>query len=118
MSPHMNGDVAHHRSAELDALRNACLRVRSGDLADPLEIERVLEAGFAAMIGLEAELSRLRRRAPPSPEPGTERVASLKTRIAELSDALNELRTLAAPAGEPRIGFGFVLPTTRRQKRI
>jgi hypothetical protein len=117
MSLHVTGDVVPDRSAELDALRDACLRVRSGDLADPSEIERALEAGFAAMIGLEAEVSRLRR-ATPRDDPGTARIDDLKTRIAELSNALNELRALTAPPGESRIGFGFVLPATRPQKRI
>lgn len=117
MSPHVTGDVAPHRSAELDALRGACLRARSGDVADPSEVERVLEVGFAAMIGLEAEVSRLRRAAPRD-APDTAPIGDLKARIAELSDALSELRTVSVPPGESRIGFGFVLPATWTQKRI
>jgi hypothetical protein len=57
------GDVAPPGSAELDAIRSASMRLRSGKLTDAAEIERILEVGFAVMLGLEAELSRLRARA-------------------------------------------------------
>jgi hypothetical protein len=116
MSSLVTGDVAPHRSAELDALRGASVSIRSGEPTDPSEIERTLEVGFAAMIGLEAELSRLRPRATPGDEPCTDRVNALRTRIAELSDALSELRTLAVRPGESRVGFGFVLPKPRRRQ--
>jgi hypothetical protein len=116
MSSLVAGDVTPPRLAELDALRAASDRIRSGKPTDPAEIERTLEAGFAAMIALEAELSRLRPRATPRDEPFTDRVNDLRTRIAELSDALNELRTLAVRPGESRVGFGFVLPTPKRRR--
>jgi hypothetical protein len=118
MSPHVPGDLTPpHPSAELDALRRACLRIQTGDPGDLSEIERILEGGFGAMIGLEADLSRLRREGALRDELDAERICDLHTSITELSDALTELRTLAVSPEEPRIGFGFVLPE-RRQRRI
>ena len=116
MSSLVTGDVAPNRSPELDALRSVSRSIRCGEPLDSSEIERVLELGFAAMIGLEAELSRRRPRATPGDEPGAERISDLRSRIAELSDALTELRTLSVHPGESRIGFGFVLPKTRRRQ--
>ncbi len=92
-------------------------RIRGADATDPSEIESALETGFTAMIGLEAELSRLRPRSAPADETSARRISELQTRITELRDALTELRALTVPPGEAPIGFGFVLPTARRQRQ-
>jgi hypothetical protein len=115
MSSLVTPDATPNRYPELDALRSASLRIRSGERTDPSQIERTLELGFAAMIGLEAKLSRLQPRATACDDAATEQIADLKRHIAELSDALTELRTLSVRPGESRVGFGFVLPAARRR---
>jgi hypothetical protein len=119
MSSLVTGDGASHGSPELDALCDASRRIRAGERTEPSEVEQALEVGFAAMIGMEAELSRLRPRAAPCDAPGAGRAGDLKRHITELSEALTELRMLSVRPGESRVGFGFVLPTPhRRQQRI
>lgn len=112
----VTGDAAPSRSDQLAALRRLSLRVREGDPPAALEIERALEAGFGAMIGLEAELSRLRSRSLPADDVSTGRpgAVELQSQIEEFREALTDLRTLAAPSEESRVGYGFVLPATRR----
>lgn len=86
-------------------------RIRAAQRTDPHEVERALEAGFAALIGLEAELSRVQARARGGSEADAAAITTFKTRIGVLRDALADLRTLSMPPGEaPRIGYGFVLP--------
>jgi hypothetical protein len=95
-------------SRELDSLRRLSARLRAGDRPPQMEIEQALEAGFARMIALEAELGRARG--------ATERVSEdagandLLREISALRDVLTELRTLSGPPGPARIGYGFVLP--------
>lgn len=111
----MPDDVPPTPADELDVLHAVSARIRAAQPTDPLEVERVLEAGFAAMMALEAELSRRRRAGARAVEPGTRPVEEIQTRISELRDALTELRTLAVPPGESRVGYGFVLPDQRGQ---
>lgn len=84
-------------------------RIRAGQRPDAHEVEQTLEVGFAAMIGMEAELSRLLRRGAEHAAPGA--LDELQRNIAALRDALSELRTLSRPPGESRVGYGFVLPS-------
>ncbi|HEX3976147.1 MAG TPA: hypothetical protein VHW96_07760 [Solirubrobacteraceae bacterium] len=106
----MSDDVAHPRADELDLLLSMSTRIRAAQRMDPQEIERALEAGFAALIGLEAELSRVLANARVNPDAHAAAISELKARIETLRDALTDLRTLAVPPGEARIGYGFVLP--------
>jgi hypothetical protein len=106
----MSDDVARPRTDQLDLLRSMSTRIRAGQRMDPQEIERALEAGFAALIGCEAELGRAQASARLDPEAHAAAISELKTRIDALRDALTDLRTLAVPPGEARIGYGFVLP--------
>ena len=86
-------------------------RLRAGRRIDPHEVERALEAGFGILIALEAELSRVQRAgAAQGREAPAVASASLKAQIDELREALTDLRTLAGPPGESRVGYGFVLP--------
>lgn len=95
-------------------------QLRAGQHLDPHEVERALESGFGALIGLEAELSRVQR-AVAAEHAGVQAAAEragahaaasadLKLRIDELREALTDLRTLAVAPGESRVGYGFVLP--------
>ncbi len=84
--------------------------LRAGKRPDPAEVERVLETGFGALMGLEAALSRAQRRAAQDPKADGAEIRALHARIIELRDALTDLRTLAGPPGESRVGYGFVLP--------
>jgi hypothetical protein len=106
----MSDDFGHPQAAELDVLLSMSTRIRAAQRTDPHEVERALEAGFAALIGLEAELSRVQARARGGSEADAVAVTEFKTRIGELRDALTDLRTLSVPPGEARIGYGFVLP--------
>ena len=74
-----------------------------------------MEAGFGALIGLEAELSRVQRAGyAAEPDARAAAVAELRASITELRDALTDLRTLAVPPGTARVGYGFVLPAPGR----
>jgi hypothetical protein len=109
----MADDVAHPRPDELDVLVGMSTCLRAAQRLDPREVERALEAGFAALIALEAQLSRIQavaRRDGVAPAAGRD---DLMDRIEALRAALTELRTLAVPAGEARVGYGFVLPGSR-----
>ena len=92
-------------------------RLRAGQHVDSHEVERALEAGFGALIALEAELSRVQRAGalgrPETvgrPEAQAAASADLRARIDELRETLTDLRTLAVGPGESRVGYGFVLP--------
>jgi hypothetical protein len=65
-------------------LRGMSARLRAGQRLDPHEVERALEAATAS--------------------------AGLKAQIDDLREALTDLRILAVPPGESRVGYGFVLP--------
>lgn len=95
-------------------LRGVSLRLRAGEPTEPHEIERALEAGFGALIALEAELSRLQRA---SGDTGrdAEAAAELIGHIEALHDVLIEVRELAVPPGASRVGYGFVLPAPRHE---
>lgn len=110
MSSSMPDDVAPLRVDELNALRSMAVRLRASARLDLHEVECKLEAGFGALIGLEAELARGRRRSPADPGQRTAATDQLQQRIIELREALTELRMLSAPPGQSRIGYGFVLP--------
>jgi hypothetical protein len=92
-------------------LRGMSVRIRAGEPTDPHELERALEAGFGALIALEAELSRLQRASG-----DTGRDAQVIGHIEALHHALIEVRKLAVPPGESRVGYGFVLPAPRHQR--
>jgi hypothetical protein len=106
----MADDIAHPRPDELDVLLSMSTGLRAAQRTDPHEIERALEAGFAALIVLEAELSRVLLRARTGSEGDAIAATELKTRIEVLREALADLRTLSVPPGKARIGYGFVLP--------
>jgi hypothetical protein len=106
----MADDLGHLRIDELDVLLSMSTRLGLGQSTNPQEVERALEAGFGALIAVEAELSRMQARARAGPEADAAATIGLKTRIEALRDALNDLRTLSVPPGEKRIGYGFVLP--------
>lgn len=97
---------------DLDVLRGMAARIKGSRPTDARAIECALEAGFATMISLEAELSRLRRNGLAA-EPGGPSPEQIAAWIGELREALIELRELAVPAGESRVGYGFVLPGGR-----
>ncbi|MGA9860431.1 MAG: hypothetical protein WBQ18_21380 [Solirubrobacteraceae bacterium] len=98
-------------------MRQLIASVQAGQAQDPIALTEAQERGFGVLMSLEAQLQRARRR---PPEPGDPPVGSpdaevkikaLADAIAELSDALTELRGLARPGGGPsRVGYGFVLP--------
>jgi hypothetical protein len=107
----MAENVVPPRVGDLSMLRSMSARLRAGERIDRHEVERALEAGFGALIGLEAELSRVQRAGSgEQPEAAAAARADLKARIDELREALTDLRTLAVPPGESRVGYGFVLP--------
>jgi hypothetical protein len=106
----MADDVAHSRPDELDVLVSMSTRIRAAQRIDAHEIECALEAGFGALIGLEAELSRVQAATARDAASRAATVGDLMIRIETLREALTELRTLAVPPGEARIGYGFVLP--------
>jgi hypothetical protein len=95
-------------------LRGMSMRIRAGEPTDPHEIERALEAGFGALIALEAELSVLQRA---SGDTGrdAEAAAEVIGHIKALHAVLIDVRKLAVPPGESRVGYGFVLPAPRHQ---
>jgi hypothetical protein len=109
----MGDDLGQPRSDELDVLQSMAARIRAAQRTDPQEIEGALETGFAALIGLEAELSRTQASARANPAAHAAAISELKTRIDVLRDVLTDLRTLAVPPGQARIGYGFVLPAER-----
>lgn len=92
--------------AELSLLGNVTARMRSGEDLPARQVEVTLERGFAALMGLEADLQRLRS----GSDPPAEAIAALQEAIATLREALTVLRTLSSPPGPPRVGYGFVLP--------
>jgi hypothetical protein len=106
----MADDIAHPRPDEVDLLLSMSARLRAAQWTDPHDVEHALEAGFAALIVLEAELSRVLLRARAGSEPDAIAAAELKTRIEVLREALTDLRTLSVAPGEARIGYGFVVP--------
>jgi hypothetical protein len=106
----MHDHVAPPYVAELGAILSVSASLRAGKRLDPAEVERVLETGFGALMGLEAALSRAQRRSGQDPKGDGAEISALHARIIELRDALTDLRTLAGPPGESRVGYGFVLP--------
>lgn len=112
----MADEAAPSPVVQVAVLRGLSVRIRAGEPTDPLEIERVLEAGFGALIALEAELSRLRRA---SGDTGRDAGAAAEVigQIEALHDVLIDVRELAVPPGESRVGFGFVLPGRRQDHR-
>ena len=99
-------------------LRGMAADLRAGERVNSPEVERRLEAGFGALIGLEAELARVQRASRPEPAAQPAASASLKHRISELRDALTDLRTLAVQPGESRVGYGFVLPGHQQHLQV
>ncbi|MFZ1997347.1 MAG: hypothetical protein WAU75_24735 [Solirubrobacteraceae bacterium] len=113
----MTDDPTSVPADELAVLHCMASRIRAAETTDPHDVERALEVGFAAMIGMEAELSRrLRGPAPPQDASPAVTVNELQRRIAALRDALMELRTLSGPPGESRVGYGFVLPDSHHHQ--
>jgi hypothetical protein len=108
----MTDDVVPPRVDELSVLLNMLARLRAGERLDPHEVERALEAGFGALIGLEAALARTQHGTAPGAD--HRRIGGLQSDIEDLRDALNELRTLSSTEELPRIGYGFVLPVHAR----
>ena len=108
--PQMPDEFAPSGVAELGVILSMSASLRGGKRPDPADVERVLETGFGALMGLEAALSRAQRRAAQDPKAAGAEIRALHDRINELRDALTDLRTLAGPPGESRVGFGFVLP--------
>jgi hypothetical protein len=111
----MADNLGHPRTDQLDVLQSMSTRIRAGQRMDPQEIERALEAGFAALIGLEAGLSRVQASARAEPEAHAAAITELMTRIEVLREALTDVRTLSVAPGEARIGYGFVLPEQHGQ---
>jgi VIT1/CCC1 family predicted Fe2+/Mn2+ transporter len=111
----MADDVVPPDVDELSVLRGMLARLRAGERLDSHGVERALEAGFGALMGLEAELARAQRAGATGERPETHAaaMADLKARIDELREALTDLRTLAVAPGEARVGYGFVLPGER-----
>jgi hypothetical protein len=104
-------------SGEIEVVRKLIRRVRAGQAQDPIALAEAQERAFGVLMSLEAQLQRVKRASPGTPEmplapPGMRmEVHGLMDAIAELSDALTELRGLASPEGGPsRVGYGFVLP--------
>jgi hypothetical protein len=111
----MAGDALPPNADELSVLRGMTRRLRAGEHLDMHGVERALEAGFGALIGLEAELSRVQRAGyAAQPDARAAAVGELNASITKLRDALSDLRTLAVPPGEARVGYGFVLPASGR----
>jgi hypothetical protein len=108
--PQMPDDVTAPDVAELGVILSMSASLRAGRRLDPQQVERALEAGFGALMGLEARLSRAQRRSGPDPNAAAAEIAGLHARITGLRDALTDLRTLAGPPGESCVGYGFVLP--------
>ena len=91
---------------ELSMLGSVTARMRSGEHLPRRQVEVTLERGFAALMGLEADLQRLRA----GGDTPAEAITALQEAIATLREALTVLRTLSSPPGPPRVGYGFVLP--------
>ena len=106
----MPDDIAPPDVAELGAILSMFAPLRAGQRLDPNEVDCALEAGFGALMALEVTLSRAQRRSGHDPDADAAGIAAVHARIAELRDALTDLRTLAGPLGESRVGYGFVLP--------
>jgi hypothetical protein len=105
----MNDHAVPPDIREVDPLHNLSARIRAGNAPAPTEIEHALEVGFGRLMGLEADLARVRKQ--PAAAPGTACGAGeLEHRIEVLRDALEELRTLSSSSAPPWIGYGFVLP--------
>lgn len=114
----MADDLGYPRTDELCMLQSILARLRAHQRVDPQAIEQALEAGFGALVVLEAELSRAQVRARSGEHrDGDAVISELKTRIEALRDALTDLRTQAVPPGQARIGYGFVLPDSHSQAR-
>jgi hypothetical protein len=85
MSSPMADDALPACVNELNVLRSMAVCLRAGERLDFHEVERGLEAGFGALIGLEAELARVpRASAPETPAVQAAARADLKHRISEL----------------------------------
>jgi hypothetical protein len=108
--PQMPDDFAPSDVAELGVILSMSASLRAGKCLDPPEVERVLETGFGALMGREAALARAQRRTGQDPEADGAEIRALHAGIIELREALTDLRTLAGPPGESRVGYGFVLP--------
>jgi hypothetical protein len=108
--PLMPDDVDPPDVAELGVILSMSASLRAGERLDPQRVERALEAGFGALMGLEAALSRAQRNSREAPDAGAAQIEELHHRITELRDALTDLRTLTGPPGDSRVGYGFVLP--------
>jgi len=106
----MPGDDGPPGVDDLDPILRMTARLGAARRTDPCAVERTLEAGLGALVGLEAELARVRRRAGADPAARRAATRPLQTRIIDVRDALTELRTLSALQGQSRIGYGFVLP--------
>lgn len=107
-------------SGEIEVVRELIRGVRAGQAQDPIALAEAQERAFGVLMSLEAQLQRVKRTPPGTPEmplapPDTRgEVQGLMDAIAELSDALTELRGLASPEeGPSRVGYGFVLPGRR-----
>jgi hypothetical protein len=104
-------------SHEIDVVRQLIDAVRAGQAQDPIALAEAQERGFGVLMSLEAQLQHAQRGSGGStqvpvvaPSAGAE-LQELKNALAELADAITELRELACPAGSPsRVGYGFVLP--------
>ena len=106
----MADDVAHSRPDELEVLLSMSTRIRAAQRVDPQEVECALEAGFGVLIALEAELSRMQSSARRAGAVQPAGAGDVIAQIEAMRDALTELRTVAVPPGQARIGYGFVLP--------
>jgi hypothetical protein len=111
---------SHSSSGEIEVVRKLIRGVRAGQAQDPIALAEAQERGFGALMSLEAQLQRAQRTLPGTPDmplapPDTRaEIQELMDAVAELSDALTELRGLASPKGGPsRVGYGFVLPGQR-----
>jgi hypothetical protein len=103
-------------SHEIDIVRQLISALRAGHAQDSVALADAQERGFGVLMSLEAQLQRAQRGGGstqvPAVAPGAgAELQELKDAIAELADALTELREVASPAGGPsRVGYGFVLP--------
>lgn len=86
---------------------------RAGIAQDPLELAEVQERGFALLVSLEASLQRVRKPSATPDGANSPEAEELRKSIVTLREALTELRVVSDAQGEPRIGYGFVLPRGR-----
>ena len=102
----MDRSLSQLPDEELSMLGSVTARMRSGEHLPRRQVEVTLERGFAALMGLQADLQRLRS----APDAPAEVIAAQQEGIATLREALTVLRTLSSPPGPVRVGYGFVLP--------